>query len=472
MSKFNSTTKSAPVSNLHGAKAFSLDAKTELATLVASSFVTDQFYRSATDTVQRVRELINLTGPEYAAKAAIYGRTIFGMRSISHVIAGELAEHGKGQVKIRTVFDKVVQRPDDMAEIAAYHRSTYGGTRLPNSMVKGFKRAFNKFNGHQLAKYKLASKDFSLVDLVNIVKPKPTEQNAEALKLLVEDKLVQTGTWEDKLSAAGSDTSAKQEAWSELINTGTIGYLALIRNLRNIVATVDAPTLKTALSIVADEARIKKAKIFPFQLYTAYTQVTDNNVRKALSKAIDLSCANCPELANSLVVIDTSASMRNSLTGGTNSPIVTAALFGAALANRSGADLMIFGDYAAYLTGYDPNGSVVTTLESIVNKVGSVGHGTAIKSIFDTANKPYDRIIVISDLQCNIGETTGGVNEYKRKHDCNPFIYSFDLCGYGTTQFKGKFATVSGFTDKVFDLISRAEIDPKVLVNEIEALEL
>ena len=47
-------------------------------------------------------------------------------------------------------------------------------------------------------------------------------------------------------------------------------------------------------------------------------------------------------------------------------------------------------------------------------------------------------------------------NIYKAKTGANPFIYSFDLAGYGTLQFpEHQVFCLAGFSEKVFDLITK-----------------
>ncbi len=93
MSRFSTKTK---VVNRAGGPAKNLKAKEELATLVLTSFLNDKFYESGQDQLDRLRGLVRAVGPEFAAKTALMARREFNMRSVSHVIAGELAEHAKG----------------------------------------------------------------------------------------------------------------------------------------------------------------------------------------------------------------------------------------------------------------------------------------------------------------------------------------------------------------------------------------
>jgi len=453
----------------------------------------DQYYEKAGDTLKRFKEVVAANDPCFVAKAAVFARQEFGLRSISHAAAAEVVHAVKGEPWTKDFINAVVHRPDDMTEIMAYYISTYGKP-IPNSLKKGLGMAFAKFDQYQLAKYRGEGKSLGLVDLANLVHPRPTGRNAEALTQLVNGTLRSTGTWESKLSAAGKSENkaeAKVEAWQELLVSGRIGYFALLRNLCNIAT--DAPHLiDRACELLTNEAAIHRSLVLPFRFSTAYTQVEghDRRLIVALNKAVDLSCTNVPDMPNSLVVVDYSSSMGE----GYDSNRGKGTLLGAVLAKRSNADFMIFGDNAAYVP-YNPVDSTLTlwerfmannqgwqnniysTQRKFTNKSGvggiEVGHGTNFNDIFDTAAKPYDRIFVFSDMQ---GWRGGGapihaVENYKKRHKCNPFIYSMDMTGSGTMMFHpGNVAAIPGFSEKIFDLIRVLEQDKNALIKKIEAI--
>ena len=164
MSKFNSIKpKAVSVVNRAGGKAYKQSDEFALTSLMLTSFVKDQFYRTETQTVNELFTLLDKVDPMFAAKLAIYVRDVFGMRSISHVAAGYLSQM-KGIP--RNFFNKVVVRPDDMLEITAVVNTVFGDKRsngkmkLPNGMKAGFKKAFDKFDGYQLAKYQNRNKEY------------------------------------------------------------------------------------------------------------------------------------------------------------------------------------------------------------------------------------------------------------------------------------------------------------------------
>lgn len=483
MSRFNTKSAGTPlVENYAGGQANKQSAELELVSIMLTSFVSDGFYRSGDDTLLRLKELIAVVDPLFVAKAAIYGRTKYGMRSISHVAASELAKRIGGQTWAKDFYNAVVYRADDMTEIVSYHKANNG--KLPNSMKKGLATAFDKFDSYQLAKYRGEKKGTKLIDIVNLVHPVPVEKNADAIKQLVNGTLKSTETWESKLTAAGQSEdveSGKKEAWVSLIRENKLGYLALLRNLNNIME--QAPeVLNEALASLTNVDFIKKSLIFPFQYLVAYKQFVDVNTKEArliteaLSTAIDISCNNVKDLnfdGNTLIAVDNSDSMTSPVSNSKHMKMSElGALFGIVLAKSINADIMEFGDFARYIQ-YNLSTHSMDFAANLAN-LNKVGHGTNFRSIFEVANKKYDRILLFSDMQAWVNYYTPKdvLKQYNQKFSANPFIYSFDLAGLGTMQFpENKVFCLAGFSDKIFQTMAMLETDKNALINEIKAVQ-
>jgi hypothetical protein len=254
------------------------------------------------------------------------------------------------------------------------------------------------------------------------------------------------------------------------LTTKKIGYFALLRNLRNILT--QAPQfIGLACDILTDERMVRSSRVLPFRFKTAYDEVqkmtTSKEVReviKALDKALELSTSNVPQFdGETLVVIDVSGSM-------SGRPSEIASLFGAILAKTNNCDVMTFATRANY-ANYNPADSVLT----IRNSFNFSGGGTNFKDIFLKANRKYDRIVILSDMQGWIGHTSpvSEFNLYKKKFKCEPWVYSWDLAGLGTTQFPEKnIFALAGFSDKVFDIMKWLETDRNELYKMIDAVEI
>jgi 60 kDa SS-A/Ro ribonucleoprotein len=414
-------------------------------------------------------------------------------------------------------------------------------------MKKGFAKAIGKFDGYQLAKYKAENKALKLIDVVNLVHPKPTAKNGvinvtkkdylqalspkqkEKLKLSEKDLkdnfdinsiealilglLKNENTWESKLSEAGQKAKKlakesnqtdekiiqditdelKGESWKELILSKKIGYFALLRNLRNILQ--QAPDMvQPACELLVDVKLIEKSRVLPFRFITAMTEigmlVNDSKIDQAnlkrvimaINQGVDLSLQNVPKFdGKTLIALDVSGSMTSTAINSKHpsqksTSVVSCAeiggLFAAILAkNNMNADLMTFDSDARYIS-INPLDSTLTIQKGLNFR----GGGTDFNCIFRSANKAYDRVIILSDMQGWIDGGTPYHNEfkaYKKRSGSNPYLYSFDLCGYGSSMFpENKVCTIAGYSDKAFDLIKTTEQDKNALINEIEMIQL
>jgi hypothetical protein len=181
----------------------------------------------------------------------------------------------------------------------------------------------------------------------------------------------------------------------------------------------------------------------------------------ALNKAVDIACSNVPVFdGETLVVLDVSGSMDGK-------PIQIGALFSAILIKaNTNADFMTFDGSARYVN-VNPADSVLT----IAKGIRTPGGCTDFKPIFRTANKKYNRVVILSDMQGWVGHhcPSAEFKAYKEKYKCNPYIYSFDLNGHGSMQFpESQVCAIAGWSEKVFDIMKILEQDKKALVNTIK----
>lgn len=477
MAKFNTASQGTKTINKAGGQAHTQAPELELTSILLTSFANESFYRSSTDTFTRLKELIKVCDKRFVAQAAIYARTKFGMRSITHCVASELAKHVSGEKWAKDFYAGIVYRPDDMMEILAYHKANNG--KPTNQMKKGLAKAFDKFDKYALAKYRGEGKSFKLVDVVNLVHPTPTEKNLEAIAALVKGELKSFDTWETGLSAAGQIASNegekadfKKEAWIKLIREKKIGYFALLRNLRNIIE--QAPeVIPEAIETLTNPVIIKKSLVLPFRYLTAFEEIQKltqgkvvREVLAALNRAVDIAVDNVPKFdGETLVVLDVSGSMKEGGMG-QKSPHIVGALFSAVLVKANNCDFMTFDNDAKYVN-LNPLDSTIT----IASAIPFTGGGTDFHSIFRTINKKYDRIVILSDMQEWVGYHTPDKDfaAYKTAKNANPFVYSFDLKNYGSMQFpEANVFALAGFSEKVFDIMKLMEQDKRALINEIK----
>ena len=522
---FNKKVRKSPevIVNHQGGEGFKLSPKAELISILMTGFSGAKYYETLIERGERLFNLIQqiAVSPkevEFVAKALVYARSIVGQRSVTHVGAVALAPMLSGDPLGKRFFKKrnrkgmtggIVHRLDDMLEIAALYFYVNADKPLPSSIKKGFRSALENADTYELAKYQGKGKQVSLVDIVNLVHPRPDDDMIDVFEKLMEGELKQFNTVEDKNTEAGQVvaakvlsgelseaeaevqvTEAKKENFAELISNRSIGYMALIRNIRNIIkAGLSKETEAELIDMLTDAKLIKQSLIFPHQIDIAMEIMIAERidvpigVLKAINDAYELAIPNLAELfpdGRTAVVVDTSGSMygayhQDGVTIGkirTNkSPIEKAALIGATLAKGIGADLFQFATTTEGIS-YNPLDTVHTIKGAVLDNMGKVGHGTNFGSIFKTLGATgvnYDRIFVISDLQgANKFVKTADYKKYAGG-DTVPYIYSVDIQGYGSTSFKpGKrIISLYGYSSDIYEMAKKVELDPQAVIKEI-----
>jgi hypothetical protein len=476
--KFNNLLKRAlrgNTTNLAAGRAFTQSPRSELVSILLTATLDDQFYRSGDATATRVKELVAATEDKtFVAKAAIYARTKAGMRSVSHLVAAELARTVKGAAWTKRFFDRVVHRPDDVLEILACHLAA-SPRPIPNALKKGLGAALARFDEYQIAKYRRETAELKLVDAVNLLHP----PHSEPLRKLVRGELAPAETWETKLTQAGargetneSVAELKSAAWQELLATRKLGYFALLRNLRNILA--QAPQcVDAALVMLGDERLIAKSLVLPFRYVTALEALEKSGLPRAgesisvLSDAVDKALANVPCFdGRTLIALDGSGSMAGR-------PMAIGSLFAAVLAKaNAGATVMVFSNDAEFVA-LNRRDSTLSLARQIAGRAPN--GGTNFHAIFQRAKCAYDRIVILSDMQGWIGHETPTATfaAYRQRTQAAPSVFSFDLAGYGTLQLpESNVYCLAGFSDKTLQTMRFLEEDKGALIREIEAIPL
>jgi 60 kDa SS-A/Ro ribonucleoprotein len=457
MSKFN-TKVTTRTTNLAGGKAFKMNAEQELLHAVLTTFLEDKYYESGDERLERIKELVAKCDPEYVAKLAYVSRKEFNLRSVSVALLGELSKVHNGDDLVMRAIKNTVTRVDDMTELVSYLEC-----KLPKQVKRGIRRALYKFSGYQLAKYRGEGKSVKLVDVFNMVHPKPqfaSEDQQKAWKDLVEGNLKTTGqTWESVISSAKNED--KKTSWEGLIRENKLGYMALLRNLNNLINSgVSEEVLEVALNKLTNREEVKKSKQLPFRFVTAYDNVSGNRkVTDAISIAMDYAVDNTPELnGKTLIATDCSGSM-------SGRPMEVASIFGATLAKaNTNADLILY-DTDVYEFTFSSRMPVIDLAKKVQSEARGGGTNTSLVFAYaEDKKKKYDRIIVISDNESwqdsyhswygSGGGTQAQYNQYRKNMGIDPFVYAIDVQGYGTKDLSNpKCIHLTGWSDKLLDFI-------------------
>ena len=504
--RFNTKTRSeGETFNYGGAKAWKLTPALELYTAVATAGLSDKFYESASDNITRIRELIRKNDPAFVARLAVYAREQMNLRSIPLVLTVELAAMHSGDGLIATLVDRVVHRADEITELLACYTEANDRNgikklnRLSKQLQKGLAGAFNRFDEYQFAKYNRKA-GVTLKDALFLVHPKAKDAAQQVLfDKIVKDELETPYTWEVELSKLGQQefvsTKEKQQAfkakWEELIFSGRFGYMALLRNLRNILeAEVSASAIKKVCTTLADARAVANSRQLPFRFLSAYRELREvqsgftGEVLDALEEAVSqtaLNIAGYDAETRVVVAADVSGSMQKPISAKSKVLNYDIGLMLAMLLQSRCANVItgMFGDSWKIISV--PKKNILANVQEFYRREGEVGYSTngylVVKDLLDR-KKIVDKVVLFTDCQLwnSNGSTTNIDQLWSQYKQLAPGakLYLFDLAGYGTTPLRmvGRDVfLIAGWNDKIFQVLQALENDSDA-IGVIEKIEL
>lgn len=263
------------------------------------------YYEDGSTHAERVKSLVAQCDPEAVAALAIEAREQMHLRHMPLLMVRELARHPARPKNVAATLARVIQRADELTEFVAIYWAD-GRQTLSSAVKRGLAQAFNRFNAYQLAKYNRDGA-VKLRDVLFLSHAKPKDEEQAALwKKLIDGRLDAPDTWEVALSA-GAD---KRMAFERLISEGKLGYMALLRNLRNMVdAGVSTKLIGDAL-----QAGAAKSKALPFRFVAAARAVPA--FEPMLDAAMLEAMGHMQRLpGETVVLVDVSGSMDVKLSG-------------------------------------------------------------------------------------------------------------------------------------------------------------
>lgn len=506
--RFNFTKTSTPVTNHEGAKAYTLTPEMELYSAVVTASLQDQFYEKSTDRLERLRSLITKNDPGFVARLAVYTREKMYLRSVPLVLTVELARIHRGDNLVSQMAGRIVQRADEITELLAYY--TLANNRkdekklhnLSKQLQKGLGIAFNKFDEYQFAKYNRKAA-VTLKDALFIVHPKAKDNAQQTLfNKIVKDDLAIPYTWETALSAAGqavydSEKMKKQafrKVWEDLIDSKQLGYMATLRNLRNMLDyDVSTEHLMKVCATLSDREAVLKAKQLPFRYLAAYRELKGMNhgmiinIKRALEKALQTSVQHLKGFdANTRVVIacDVSGSMQKSISPKSKILLYDIGLLLAMLLQHKCEYVTtgMFGDRWKKVSMSPDN--ILGNVDEFYRREGEVGYATnGFLVLEDLIKRQYvaDKVMFFTDGQLWDNTTnTAKTNTMSAKWRAykqiapNAKLYLFDLAGYNTVPLdvrEDDVFLVAGWSDKIFEIMDAIEKGSDA-ITEIASLAL
>jgi 60 kDa SS-A/Ro ribonucleoprotein len=404
-----------------------------------------EFYEDGVSIADRIVALAEQAPPARLAALAIEARSKFNLRQVPLLLIAVLAKTGAGTRLVSDTIESTVRRADELSEfLAIYWRN--GKTPLSAQVKKGLAASFKKFDAYQLAKYDREN-IIRLRDVLFLSHAKPAnDDQVDLWKRLVDNELTSPDTWEVALSG-GAD---KKETFERLIRERKLGYLALLRNLRNMVsAGCDLELVREAIL-----ARKGADRVLPFR-YIAAARACPQ-LEPALDEALCASiAAMTPFSGLTVVLVDVSSSMDARLSARSDLTRKDAA---AALAAILPGHIRMF-SFADHVIEIPPRRGMAG-VDAIRR---SQNGGTRLFDAIDTVNREvvYDRLIVITDEQAfpaNADLLRG--REQSARRTCpspNGVGYMINVASNRNGVGYGAWCHIDGFSEQVLRFIAEHE---------------
>lgn len=293
---------------------------------------------------------------------------------------------------------------------------------------------------------------------------------------------------------------ARERGFREALDR--MGLFAKIRNIRNMLEVgIDGE------DIFGDESmdHVRNSMFFPFRFYQAYkayeqADLRDEFVEAWLSDAMDETVSNVPDAwENTFVAVDVSKSMRGTYTSQrSNMDAAEISTFFGAVLDQAGADTAVFGTEMKEMRFHHGTPTVERQKEMLdaMERVGGATNAWKVLAHLNEADREYDRIVFLTDMQAWQSERfLGGrrvglrseddekeiepdtvkewYDTYRDETNRDVGLYMLDLSSYGdlvTPEGYENVFNVNGWNSEILEFVEHAE-QPGDAVRMVEEFE-
>jgi len=476
--------------NNAGGQAYSLDDKAALAQLAMTGCFNGTYYVSDEDQLKKVLDLANKLPAKYVAQLAVYSRQYGLMKDMPAVLAAVVA--GKDSDLLSKIFDKVVDSPKMLRNFVQILRSGVVGRKsLGTRPKKLVQKYLESLTDEQLFMADVGN-DPSLQDVIKLVHPKPTTKQRSAMFAYLlnkeysqDDLSLLVRQFEDFKKDMSKDIPnvpfqkltalpLTSDHWKKIASNATWNQIRQNLNTfarHNVLS--DQALLNLICSRIEDKELVKRARVFPYQLFTTFQNLESSiptKISVALQKAAEHALENIPEFKGKVyVMVDTSGSMSSPVTGkrGTAttkmSCIDVAALVAAAIMRKNSDVEVLPFDTKVHTHKLNPLDSIMTNAK-ILSAFG--GGGTNCSLPLQELNRRKamgDLVIYVSDneswVDSSRGKGTATMNAWEvfKARNRNAKLVCIDLTPNTSTQVYSKkdVLNIGGFSDSVFEVINK-----------------
>jgi 60 kDa SS-A/Ro ribonucleoprotein len=480
--------------NSENAPAYALAPKQALAQYAATGCFGRTFYATADEQLTRVLELCEAVEPQFVARLAIYSRTHSFMKDMPAMLCAWLSSR---DIRLHeAVFSRVIDNARMLRTYVQILRSGVVGRKSLGTAPKRLVREWLASRDEDALFSASAGQSPSLSDIVKMVHPKPAgparqafygymlgrSYDANALpKLVMQFEQFKAGESLDVPNVPFMLLSALPLAKKDWVSIAKNASWQTTRMNLNTFARHGVFEADGLSGIIAarlrDVGEIQRARVFPYQLLTAYQNcdaAVPQEVRDALQDAMELAIANVPAIEGRVVVCpDVSGSMRSPVTGhrsGSSTAVRcvdVAALFTASVLRKNSSATILPFEQSVVPVNLNARDSVMTNAGRLAAIGGGGTNCSAPVQMLNKRKAKADLVIVVSDNESWVdsGKTDAGrgrgtalLAEWSEFRQRNPQarLVCLDIQPNQTTQAaeRADILNIGGFSDQVFEVIS------------------
>ncbi|MDQ3281564.1 MAG: TROVE domain-containing protein [Acidobacteriota bacterium] len=492
--------------NEEGAKAYALTPKQALAQYAATGCLNATFYASAEEQLEVVLGLAAEVETEFIAQTAIWSRECGFMKDMPALLCAVLAT--RNLALLESIFPRVLDNGKMLRNFVQIVRSGVVGRKSFGTAVKRMIRNWLDARSDAALFGDSVGQSPSIADVIRMVHPKPANAHRAALYAYLIGRPYDLAKLPPMVRAYEAfkrgETAEVPDVSFQLLTSldlSTSDWMAIARNAPwqmtrmnlNTFARhgvfADEEVTNVIAARLSDRTAIAKARVFPYQLLTAYASAAETVppiVHDALQDAMEIATANVPRIEGKVYVCpDVSGSMQSPVTGarkGATSVVrcidVAALVTATVMRANPAAEVLPFETDVVRLR-LNARDSVMTNAQKLAAVGGGGTNCSAPLARLNARKAKGDLVIFVSDYESWAdppnGRGTAMMQEWNafRKRNPNARLVCMDIQPYRTVQVQPRedVLHVGGFIDAVFTIIARfaaGELSPDHWVGVIE----
>lgn len=308
--------------NLAGGRALPMNPEQALAQYAATGCLSQTFYASGEEQVETVLSLCGQLDPRFVAQSAIYARERAFLKDMPALLCAWLSRQSPALHE--AVFARVIDNARMLRTYVRLMRSGVAGRRSLGLAPKRLVRDWLNARSEETLLRQSAGQSPSLGDVIRMVHPKPATAEREAFYASLTGRDVD----EARLPAVARELARFRRGETvevpnvpfQLLASAPLSKQDWIRlamgaswhNTRMSLNTfrrhgvfTDADASRAVARKLRDESEIRKARVLPYQLMTAWMEADPDIpevVKHSLHEAMETATENVPRLEGKVYV--------------------------------------------------------------------------------------------------------------------------------------------------------------------------